>query len=227
MFLYPTPPEKKLGMGGGYTEIALSICPDVCLCRFVPAHIFSLLWHWLTIVGTWVYHHEMMCHVHSWSWYYFNLWPQCQIIRVFNMSLCLASNLFYCFDIGLITIFGSWVYLHERMCRVQLWYWYKADLWPQGQIYKVFDMLWPQFFVLWLSHTIFGTWVHQHGTMCHIHSWPLYDLDLWPYYQIYIFTMNLCLGKIVFAFWHRHTKFDLWPICGWWGESLGSFTHSF
>ena len=142
----PHPPWKKVGDGGGYTEIALSICPDVCLCRFVPAHIFSLLWHWLTIVGTWVYHHEMMCHVHSWSWYYFNLWPQCQIIRVFNMSLCLASNLFYCFDIGLITIFGSWVYLHERMCRVQLWYWCKADLWPQGQIYKVFDMLWPQFY---------------------------------------------------------------------------------
>ena len=32
------------------------------------------------------------------------------------------------------------------------------------------------------------------------------DLDAWPPYQKYIFTMNLCLGKIVFARWHRHTK---------------------
>ena len=108
----PPPPEKKLGMGG-YTEIALSICPEVCLCRFVPAHIFSLLWHWLTIVGTWVYHHEMMCHVHSWSQYYFNLWPQCQIIRVFNMSYCLASNLFF--------LLWHWLNYHIWLMGVSPW----------------------------------------------------------------------------------------------------------
>ena len=73
---------------------------------------------------------------------------------------------------------------------------------------------------------------------------------VWPMFSISkcIFTMNLCLGKIAFALWHKHTKFgtwvyhhettccvnswpvydlDLWPICGWRGISLVSFTHSF
>ena len=44
----------------------------------------------------------------------------------------------------------------------------------------------------------------------HIHLWPLHDLDLWSQYQNNIFTMNLCLGKIVFALWHRHTIFGTW-----------------
>ena len=123
LFLFPLWTKFR----GGGIEMALSVCPDICLCRFVPAHNFSLLWrHWLTIVGTWVYHHEMMCCVHSWSRYVFNVWPQCQIYRVFDMSLCLASNFFLPWH--WLTIIGSWVYLHERMCRVQLWSWYKADL---------------------------------------------------------------------------------------------------
>ena len=65
--------------------------------------------------------------------------------------------------------------------------------------------------------------------------------------KFYIFTMNLCLGKIVFALKCRHTKFFTWvhhhdttccvypwPVWPWpltykWmaGLSLLSFTHSF
>ena len=26
-----------------------------------PAHHFFMVWHWLTIFGTWVHHHETMC----------------------------------------------------------------------------------------------------------------------------------------------------------------------
>ena len=44
---------------------------------------------------------------------------------------------------------------------------------------------------------------YHHVTMCRIHSRPLYDLALWPQYQNSIFTMNICLGKTVFALWHR------------------------
>ena len=78
----------------------------------------------------------------------------------------------------------------------------------RGQINRVFDMalcLGVSFFVLWNSHTMFDTWVDHLGKMCHMHSWP-YDLDLWLWYQHYIFTMNLCLGKIIFALWYRYTK---------------------
>ena len=50
----------------------------------------------------------------------------------------------------------------------------------------------------------------------------------------YIFTMNLCLDKIVFALWHRLTKFTPWgihdfsmtvtidPLFRWWGYNLFS-----
>ena len=34
--------------------------------------------------------------------------------------------------------------------------------------------------------------------------WP------WPQYDNYILIVNLCLGKIVFTLWHRHTKFGAW-----------------
>ena len=30
-----------------------------------PTRDFCLLWYWLIIFGTWVYHHETMCRVHS------------------------------------------------------------------------------------------------------------------------------------------------------------------
>ena len=61
----------------------------------------------------------------------------------------------------------------------------------------------PQFFCPLIWHPILGTWVCHYGTMCHIHLWPRYDIDFWPQYQNYIFTMNLCLGKIIFACWNE------------------------
>ena len=111
-------------------------------------------------------------------------------------------------------------------------------------------------FILWNSHTIFDKWytckrhismlcfivlqwlpasknlvsVSPWDNVSHTHSWPLYDhdIDLWSHCKNYIFTMNLCLGKIIFALWHRHSigvgvstchntlcTFMTWPICGW------------
>ena len=32
-------------------------------------HNFFVVWHWLTIFGTWLHHHETMCRAHSWSLY--------------------------------------------------------------------------------------------------------------------------------------------------------------
>ena len=132
-----------------------------------------------------------------------------EFYRGFDMSLCPTHN--FCLLWHMHTIFGTWVYYHERMCWIYSWSQYNVDLWPQGQIYKDFDMalcLGTVFFVYWHSPTISGTLVCYHRIKCHIHLWPLYDLDLWPQYQYYIFTMNFCIGKIVFALWHRHTKFN-------------------
>ena len=47
--------------------------------------------------GTWVYHHERMCCVPSWSWYYVDLWLQGQIYRVYDMALC-SGHSFLSFD---------------------------------------------------------------------------------------------------------------------------------
>ena len=63
---------------------------------------------------------------------------------------------------------------------------YDVDLWPQHQIYRVYDIALSSgfsLFVLWHTHTLFGTWVNHHGTMCHIHTWTMFDLDLWLNYQ--------------------------------------------
>ena len=63
--------------------------------------------------------------------------------------------------------------------------------------------------VLWHSYTISGTWVY-HLRMHEVS--PLYDLDLLPQYKNYIFTMNLCLGKIVFALCKSIPNLTLWCI---------------
>ena len=97
-----------------------------------------MVWHWLTIFGTWVYHHDKMCRVHSWSRYDLELWPQGQIYRVFDMFSCPAHNFFMVWHWH--TIFRTWMYHHETMCRVHSWSRYDLEFWPQGQNYRVFDM---------------------------------------------------------------------------------------
>ena len=155
-------------------------------------------WHWLTIFGTWVYHHKTMCCVHSRSRFYVDLWPQ-----IYRLLSCLHvwPLTSVSFDIGIpylahgsITMRGCVKYIHDLDTTMTF------D-WPQGQIYRVYDMALHSglsFFVLWHSHTLFGIWVYHHGTMCRVHSWTLFDLDLWPQYQNYIFTMNLtrCLCSL-------------------------------
>ena len=172
-----------------------------------------------------------MCRVHSWSRFDIDLWPQCQILEVFVLSLCPTRNFRVLWHWH--TIFGTWVYHHGRRCRVHSWSRYDLDLWPQGQIYRVYYMALcsgQSFFVLWYSHTMFGTWVYYRGTMCHMHSWLQY--------LKYIFTMNLSWAKSSLLFdigiqnfgiwlYHHRTTYcvhswplydlDRWPICGWRG----------
>ena len=74
---------------------------------------------WLTIFGTWVYHHERMCSIHSWYGFDINLWPQGQIYS-FLSCLHVQPITFVCLDIGIpylthgsITIRGCVPYIHD------------------------------------------------------------------------------------------------------------------
>ena len=61
------------------------------------------------------------------------------LVRVFNVFLFPAHN--YFFICHWFTIFGTFVYYHETLCRVHLWSRFDSDLWPQGQIYRLFSCL--------------------------------------------------------------------------------------
>ena len=68
---------------------------DMFLC---PAHNCFLIWHWLTIFGICVYHHERICCNHSWYLYDVDLWPQGQIYR-FLPCLRVRPVTSVCFEI--------------------------------------------------------------------------------------------------------------------------------
>ena len=99
MFLYPL--WMKFRWGGGVNK-------NLCLCRFMSHLYHFLLWHWHTIFDTWLYHQETMCHVHSWSRYNIDLWPQGQIYRIFDKSSCPTCN--FCLLWHWHIIFSTWVW---------------------------------------------------------------------------------------------------------------------
>ena len=111
-----------------------------------PITIF-LIWHWLTIFGTCVYHHES-----HWEDVLCTFTIPIQTLtfdlKVNFIGFCrvwLITSV--CFDIG-IPYLGTWVYHHEKMCHIHSWSWYNIDLWPRDQ-YRVYDM------ALCLAHSFF------------------------------------------------------------------------
>ena len=73
--------------------LLMSLCPT---CNFY------LLWHKHTIFGTWVYHHERMCQVYSWSWYDVDLW-QVKLVG-FMTWLCVQASAFLSFGIVILCL---------------------------------------------------------------------------------------------------------------------------
>ena len=145
-----------------------------------PTRNFCVLWHWHIIFGTWVYRHEMMCYVHSWSWYNIDLCLQGQIYRVYDMALCSSHSFLVLWNSHMM--FGTWVYHHGTMCRVYSWPLYDLDLWPQFQtnIFTINLSLARLSLLFDIGILNFGIWVYYHNTICCVQSWLLYDLDLWP-----------------------------------------------
>ena len=163
---------------------------DMFSCQ---GHNYFLIWHWLTIFSTWVYHHEKMWHVNSRSQFDVDLWPQGQIYRLLS-CLHVWPITSVSFNIG-IPLWHMGLSPWEDVSGQISWSWYNIDLRPQVQIYKVYDMafyLSLSFFVLLQSHTLFGTWVVKFVAYIHELCMTLtFDLNI----KIIFFTMDLSLAR--------------------------------
>lgn len=125
-FLNPLPPNAV--PGGGGTVYAYS-CP---VCNFF------LHCHW----------HIKIWHIDSLSWdnvsssFMILVWPtflpQSQIY-IFLTLIHVQNHYIFCLLWHFQIIFGKYVYRIVTMCRVHSRYQYDIDLWPRGQIYRVFD----------------------------------------------------------------------------------------
>ena len=127
------------------------------LTCFCVQPITFLDWHWLTIFGTWVntIRPYVFCTFLILIW----CWPLTSRSN-YRLLSCLHIRPLtsVSFDIGIpylahrcITMRGCVKYIHNPDTILELW--------PQGQIYRVYDMALcsgPSFFVLWHSHTLFG-----------------------------------------------------------------------
>ena len=73
----------------------------------------------------------------------------------------------------------------------------------QGFLYDFMFCATDIFFILfrWHSHI-----------RCRILLWPLLNIGLWYQYLSYTFTVNLSLGKVAFALWHRNNNLAHWYI---------------
>ena len=137
-----------------------------------PAHIFFLVWHWLTIFGTCVRHYDRMCRVHTWSQFDIDLWPRGHINRVYYMvfAVLLCDN-----HVCYVSV--SPRYNVSRTFMTSVWPWamtlilklYFNHEFESGKIV----------FALWKRHTKICIRLYHHETTCCVHSWPLCDPDLW------------------------------------------------
>ena len=109
-------------------------------------NIFFSVWHWLTIFGPLVYHHEMMCHVHSWSQYNVDLRPQGQIYRFVSdlelfLDLTLVNHIWHMCLSPWEPLRGSVVYIYDPNSNI--------NLWPKDQLYRFLSCLTHNFCLLW------------------------------------------------------------------------------
>ena len=150
-----------------------------------------------------------MCRIHSWSRFDIDLWPHGQIYR-FLSFLQIQPVTSVCYDIGLpylahvsITMRGCVKYIQdpERMLTFDLmvkFVGFMTWLFVRATAFLSFDSL-----------IMIGTWVYHHGIMCRIHTWPWTSLS-----KLY-FNHEFESGKIVFALWHKHTKFWHMVVSPW------------
>ena len=77
-----------------------------------------MVWHWITIFGTWgITMRRCVAYIHDPDTT-LNFDPKVKFI-----------------------IFGAWMYHHQIMCRVHSLSRFNVDFWPQGQIYRILSCL--------------------------------------------------------------------------------------
>ena len=171
-----------------------------------PTHNFFLDWHWLTIFGTWVYHHKMMCRIRSWSRFNVDLWLQGQIYTVFDM--CPAHNFFLVWNWHIM--FGTRVYQHKTMCHVHLWSRCDLELWLLGQIYRLLSWLHVQpvtFVTFDIGIPYLAHWfITMRGCVKYVHD-PDTTLTFEVKVKFIGFMTRLCVQTSVFL------SFDIVILC--------------
>ena len=200
LYLYPTWTKFR-----GYIEITMSVCLFVWLCAdsCLVRNIF-LLWYWHTIFGTWVYHHEKICVVFIYD-------PDTTLtydlkVKFIGFLTCLFVG--PCFDIGLSYLALWWTmrwwvtYIRNPNTKFTFdlkvkFIWFLTLLCVQATSFLSFDIV-----IRHLAQECITIRHMSHTFMTSVWPWPLAFI-----LKFYIFTMNLCLGKIVFALLHRHTKY--------------------
>ena len=124
------------------------------------------------------------------------------------------------------------------MCQVHPWSWYNLELWPQGQIYRVYDMLCVQASAFLSFDIVILCLAYECITMVqcvtYIHElwpWPLTSIsELYFHSEFESGKMSLLLdiGIPNFGKWMYHHEttwpdyeLGLWPICEWLGGGGG------
>ena len=139
--------------------LLMSLCPT---CNFY------LLWHKHTIYGTWVYHHERMCQVYSWSWYDVDLW-QVKLVG-FMTWLCVQASAFLSFGIVILCLSVSSRY--DVSCTYMN---------PYREQYQNYISPW-----IWIWQVVFALW-HRHTAFWHMGVSPWDNMlctfltSVWPW----------------------------------------------
>ena len=169
--------------------------------------ITFLVWQLLTIFGTWMYHHETMCRVHSWSRFENDLWPQDQIYR-FLSCLRVRSITSDCFDTDVPNLANRSITLREWVARV-----HNPDVSLTFDLKVKFiglmtwlcvraTVLCPSTYSYYVWHVSVSPWYDVSRTfITSVWLWPLTPIS-----NVY-FQFEFESDKIVFALWQRHCKF--------------------
>ena len=134
-FLYPPWMKFRLVYRNYSVCLSVRLCADSC-----PVNNLFLVWHWFTIFGTWVYHHEGH--------------HQGQIYRVYDMVLCSGLSFFVLwhshtlFARECITTVPCVTYIHELCMKLTF------DL-NIKIIFSPWIWVWQNVSAFWHTHTTF------------------------------------------------------------------------
>ena len=190
-----------------------SVYPSLSVQVSVRPTTFVLVWHWLIIFGTRVYHHGKVWHVHSYFRSDSDFWPQGQIYRPLS-CLHVRPEISLSFDIGIlylthgpITMRGYVKYIRDPDRTLTIDLNVKFIGFMTGLCVQVSAFLSHDIVILCLARE-FITIIRR---VAYIHELCMtFDMNI----KI-IFSPWIWIWQDVFALWHRHTKFWHMAVSPW------------